>query len=79
MDKILVSFLKNWLAKNSKIGNVIKIVSIAIAVITGLPALLESSGLVLSESIQIITSKVVSIAAVISAFIAQLSNDELEK
>ena len=48
-------------------------VSAAVAFITGLPTLLASSGIVLPEAWNAISSQIISVAAIVAAFIAQLT------
>jgi hypothetical protein len=52
---------------------VVRVVSIVLAIITGLPGLLESAGIVLPEAIAAISSQVIFIASILAAFIAQLT------
>jgi hypothetical protein len=52
---------------------VVRIISIVLALITGLPTLIESSGIVLPDAISILSSQIISVAALLSAFIAQLT------
>jgi hypothetical protein len=52
---------------------VVQVVSIIIAAVTGLPDFLNSIGLDLPESFDVIANKVISIAAIVAAFIAQLT------
>lgn len=52
---------------------VVQGISIATALITGLPEWLSSSGVILPEAWMAISSKVVSIAAAVAAFVAQLT------
>jgi hypothetical protein len=51
----------------------IRNISIVIALITGLPAFLAENGLDLPDAIDVISNKVVSIAGIIAAIIAQIS------
>lgn len=52
---------------------VVQIISIATALITGLPEWLADSGVILPDAWAAISSKVVSIAATVAAFVAQLT------
>lgn len=52
---------------------VIQIVSVLTALVTGLPTFLAESGIVLPEAWEAISSKIVSVAAMVAAFVAQLT------
>jgi L-asparagine transporter-like permease len=52
---------------------VIKVLSIITALITGVPLLLSNAGIELPEAINAIASQVVAIAAIVGAFVAQLT------
>jgi hypothetical protein len=66
-------FLKRLGSKTPKFFQIVKTVSVILAVITGLPSFIESAGITLPGPIEAISSKVVSIAAIVAAFIAQLT------
>jgi len=51
----------------------VQVIAVVMALLTGLPAFLEQSGVVLPGYIQAIASKIVSVAAVVAAIIAQLT------
>jgi len=51
----------------------VQLIAVITALLTGLPAFLEQSGVVLPAYIQAIASKIVSVAAVVAAIIAQLT------
>lgn len=52
---------------------VVQIISVATAVVTGLPEFLADSGIHLPEALEAISSKAVSIAAMVAAFVSQLT------
>lgn len=52
---------------------VVQILSVVTALITGLPVWLAESGVVLPDAWQALSSQVVSVAAAVAAFIAQLT------
>jgi L-asparagine transporter-like permease len=52
---------------------VIRIITVATAIVTGIPTLLESAGVELPTSIQSVASHVIAIAALLSTFLAQLT------
>lgn len=52
---------------------VVQVLSVVTALITGLPVWLAESGVVLPEAWQAVSSQVVSVAAAVAAFIAQLT------
>lgn len=79
MKDFILDLVKRFLAKTPKFFKIIRIISIVLAVVTGLPELLQSAGVELSETIKAISSKVVSIASLIAAFIAQLTVTEEAK
>jgi len=52
---------------------VVQIISVATAVVTGLPEFLADSGIHLPAAWEAISSKAVSIAAMVAAFVSQLT------
>lgn len=58
---------------------VVQIISVATAVVTGLPEFLADSGIHLPEAWEAISSKAVSIAAMVAAFVAQLTTTSAVK
>lgn len=75
MTQFLLQLISKFLAKTPKFFKIIRNVGVALAVVTGLPSFIESAGVVLPEAIQLIASKVVSIASLVAAFIAQLTEN----
>ncbi len=76
MKDFLIELIKRFLSKTPKFFKVVKAISVIVALITGIPALLEQANIVLPDSLNAIASKVVSIAALISAFISQLTTTD---
>lgn len=76
MKDFLVQLVKRFLSSTPKFFKVVKVLAIVTALIAGVPALLQNSGIVLPEAIQAIASKVVSISALVAAFIAQLTTTD---
>jgi hypothetical protein len=76
-NNVIIAFiaetLKRLFAKSPKFFNIIKVIAIIVTLITGLPSLLESLGVVLPPSIAVLSSKVVSIASFVALIIAQLT------
>jgi hypothetical protein len=74
---IINSFLKDIIlrlfGKSPKFFQIIKIVGSIAALLTGIPVLLENSGVILPEYLQVFASKIVSIASIVAVFIAQLT------
>lgn len=76
MDKLLLflaEVLKRFLGETPWFFKVVQIISVAVALILGLPQLLADAGVVLPPHIEEITSKVVFYAGLVAAFIAQLT------
>lgn len=73
MNEFFLDIIKRFLASTPKFFQVIRNVSIALAVITGFPVLLADSGVVLPESISVVVIKIVSIASTVAAILAQLT------
>lgn len=71
--KFFTELLKRLMAETPWFFKVIRTIGIVAALITGVPALLESSGVVLPEALHILANKIVSIAAMVSVFVAQLT------
>lgn len=73
----LGQIIKRFVAPSPTFFKVVKYISVAVALITGLPAFLQENGIVLPEAIEVISSKVIMWAGVVSALIAQLTvNDQ---
>ena len=79
MDNSIILFFaemfKRLFAKSPLFFKIIQIVGVIVAVITGLPAFLESVHIVLPDAWSAIESKVISIAALVGAFVAALTVD----
>lgn len=74
----LVDLVKRFLAKSPKFFKWIQVISLVTALVTGLPDLLETVGIVLPEKFAILQNKAVAIAALVATFIAQLTVKEGE-
>lgn len=85
MNTFIVELIKRFTADTPWFFQVIRYLSIAIAIIVGLPGVIDylcvevDLCIVLPESWSAIYSKVASIAALVSAFIAQLTATTTEK
>ena len=85
MNTFIVELIKRFAADTPWFFRIVRYVSISIAVVMGLPGVIDylcteaDLCLVLPESWSAIYSKAVSIAALASAFIAQLTATTTEK
>lgn len=79
MTDFLVQLVKRFLAKTPKFFKILQVLSIVLAIVTGLPSLLESAGIVLPAALSVLASKVISIASIVAAFITQLTATETAK
>lgn len=79
MMNFLADLLKRLISPNSKFFSILQKIALVLSLITGLPAFLEAQGVVLPEAIATIASKVVSIASLVAAFIAQLTVSDTVK
>lgn len=77
--KFLADLIKRFISPNSKFFSILQKIALVLAVITGIPAFLEAQGIVLPETIAALASKVISIASIVAAFIAQLTTTEAVK
>ena len=69
----LGDFVTRLLSQSPKFFNVIKVIAIICALLTGLPDFLMSHGIDIPDAWDAIASKTVSIASWVAAFIAQLT------
>jgi len=69
----LAELILRLFGKTPQFFKIVQIVSIVVAAITGLPEFLIEIGLDLPEAFDVIANKVVAIAAIVSAFISQLT------
>lgn len=69
----LAELVLRLFGKTPQFFKIVQIVSIVVAAITGIPEFLIEIGLDLPEAFDVIASKVVAIAAAVSAFISQLT------
>ena len=65
--------ITRFFGKTPKFFQYVQLASVIVALITGLPAFLEQSGVVLPAAVGAIASKVVSVASIVAAIIAQLT------
>lgn len=88
MTDILLQIVKRWLGQSPQFFKVITWAGVAVAIITGLPDLIEyvinffcDAGVCfeLPESVEAIQNKIVSIAAVIGSIISKLTLTTEEK
>lgn len=71
--KFLAELIKRLFKKTPAFFKVVRAIGLILTVVAGLPALLESSGVVLPSAIAAIASKVLAIIGLVIAFIAQLT------
>lgn len=69
----LAELLLRLFGKTPKFFQILQIISVVVAAITGLPEFLNEIGLDLPEAFDVVANKIVSIAAIVAAFIAQLT------
>lgn len=69
----LVDLVRRFLAKTPKFFKWVQVISLVAALVTGLPGFLETVGIALPEKLAVLQNKVVAIAALVSAFVAQLA------
>jgi hypothetical protein len=76
MKDFLVELVKRFLSNTPSFFKVVKVLAIITALVAGIPTLLESSGVILPNVIAALASKIVSISALVAAFIAQLTTTD---
>jgi len=73
-------FLKEFVTrlgkKNPKFFTILSYILTAAGLITGIPAFLEYTGVVLPEALQVLSSKVVAYAAAVGVFLTNLTVDD---
>jgi hypothetical protein len=69
----LAELVLRLFGKTPQFFKIVQVVSIVVAAVTGLPEFLNEIGLDLPESFDILANKVVAIAAIVAAFISQLT------
>jgi len=79
MQNFLIELVKRFMADTPWFFRVVRTLGIVVALVTGLPGLLEGSGLDLPAAWDAIASKAVSIAAIVGSFIAQLTATSANK
>jgi len=73
MTDFISELLLRLFGKTPWFFKVVQVLAVLTAVVTGLPSFLESAGLDLPESWDVVGNKVVSIASLVGAFVAQLT------
>ena len=73
IKEFLLDIVRRLIFKTPKFFNVLKTILIVIAVITGLPELLTTAGVVLPMNIDLVVTNIVSVASLMGAFISQLT------
>lgn len=79
ITKFLSDFVKRLFAESPVFFKILRWISVIVALITGLPSFLEQLGIKLPEQWDAVSSKVVAIAALVGAFVAQLTVTESAK
>ena len=75
---LLITIVRRFLLKKPKFFKGLQIISICIAVLTGLPAYLMQQGFVLPEGIQTMASELISKMSLVAALISQLTVEKPE-
>ena len=78
-SNFLAELVQRLFSKNPNFFKWVQAISILVALITGLPAFLETSGIQLPEAWESISNKAVAIAALVAAFIAQLPKQDVNQ
>jgi hypothetical protein len=73
MTDFISELLLRLFGKTPWFFKVVQVLAVLTALVTGLPAFLESAGIDLPGSWDVVSNKVVSIAALVGAFVAQLT------
>ena len=73
MGNFIAEMFTRMFGKTPWFFNVIKIIGVITALVTGLPEFLNDAGIILPDAWAAIGSKVVSIASLVATFIAQLT------
>jgi hypothetical protein len=76
MKEFFLDLVNRFLTNNPKFFKVIQVISVVIAAVTGLPLFIEQIGVVLPETITVLSNKIIAIASVVAALIAQLPNKD---
>jgi hypothetical protein len=69
----LKELIQRFFAKSPKFFKIIQVVSMASFVVTGLPALIAETGIILPENIIALQNKVVAVASIVSFIISKLT------
>lgn len=76
-NNFFAELLQRLFSNNPKFFKYVQAISAIIAVVTGLPAFLESAGISLPDWATALESKVTAVAAVITMLIAQLPKQDV--
>lgn len=78
-NNFITEFFHRLFSSNPKFFKIVQIISIVVAVATGLPSLFRSAGVDLPEWAGVIESKITAIAAIVTAIIAQLPKRDINE
>ena len=73
--KFLAELVNRLFAKSPKFFRIIKVIAAILAIVTGLPGILESLGIHLPDTLAVLQNKVVSIAGLAAFFVSSLTVD----
>jgi hypothetical protein len=79
MKEFLNELLIRFFTEKPQFFKVVQAIGVFAAVLTGLPVVLETYGMVLPESIQSIANETISIASLVATFVAQLTTTTKDK
>jgi hypothetical protein len=79
LSKFFIDLLKRLMADTPIFFKIIRTIGIVAAAVTLIPSWLEAIGVALPDSLHLIANKVIGIAALVSAFVAQLTATEAAK
>jgi hypothetical protein len=81
MTDFLAELVVRLLGKTPAFFKIVRMISIIIAIITGLPTFLQSAGVDLPDAWDSVVLQVISVAGMVGAFISQLTvtTDDKEK
>lgn len=74
--QFLIELGQRFLSKTPKFFKIVRLLGIIAGIVTGIPALLESNGVILPDALLPISSKLVSICGWVVAFVAQLTTTD---
>ena len=79
MTDFLAELVVRLLGKTPAFFKIVQIISVVIAIITGLPTFLQSAGVDLPDAWDSVVLQVISVAGMVGAFISQLTVTSEEK